>query len=318
MSQSHLRYLAHMSHNLDSIEYAPVSDSQRAAALALLVSQEPATERAGRIATILTALRSGTVSADTLVGANRGERLIAVAWGQILPGRTALLWSPRLAANETDGVADRLQAYLDEQLRAAGMRMAQAVLSDMKQPDAKRLLRVGYEHAADLLYLICPLEQVDTSFAGLDVDFVPYANSERERLSALVERTYTNTLDVPALDGVRDMSDVLQGYEQTGEYSPDRWFFIQHAGEDVGCLLLNDHPMQQQWELVYLGIVPESRGNGWGEQATRFAQSLARGAGRERLILAVDAQNDPAVNAYTKAGFFELLRRSVFLKIFGT
>ena len=96
----------------------------------------------------------------------------------------------------------------------------------------------------------------------------------------------------------------------------DRWFFIQRQGTDVGCLLLNDHPAEQQWELVYLGIVPEARGHGWGEQATRFAQSLARRAGRKRLILAVDATNDPAVSAYTKAGFFEVLRRSVFLKIF--
>lgn len=300
----------------DPIEYAPVSESQRAAALAMLVSTEPASEWPGRIATIVTALRSGDNSTKTLLGATRGDQLVAVAWGQILPGKTVLLWPPRLSQDASEAVGDQLQRCLDGELKAAGMRMAQAVLTDVAHPDAQRLLRVGYEHAADLLYLICPLKQRDAAVARLDVDFVPYGEAKRSRLAAVVERTYVSTLDVPALDGIRDMDDILRGYEHTGEFSPDRWFFIQHRGQDIGCLLLNDHPGQQQWELVYLGIVPEARGNGWGEQAARFAQSFARDAGREQLILAVDAKNDPAVSAYTKAGFFEILRQAVMLKIF--
>jgi len=305
-----------MDSTIDSVEFATVSDSQRAQALAMLASHEPACERTGRIATIVTAFRDADVSAATLVGATRDANLLAVAWGQILPGKTALLWPPRLATNESQAVGDRLQAFLDSQLEATGICMAQAVLSDCKHSDAARLERVGYTHAADLLYLVSQLLQFEATAAEVGIDFVQYTQADRKRLSDLVERTYIDTLDVPALNGVRDTDDVLSGYEQTGEFSPHRWFFIRNNDEDVGCLLLNDHPGQQQWELVYMGIVPESRGNGWGRQATRFAQRLAKDAGRERLILAVDATNDPAVGAYTRAGFFELLRRSVYLKIF--
>lgn len=305
-----------MDSSIDSVEYATVSDAQRAEALALLVSQEPASERAGRIATIVMALRGGEVAARTWVAATRGGKLMAVAWGQILPGKTALLWPPRQVASEHELIGDQLQAFLDSRLAAADIRMVQAVLADCEHADAKRLSRVRYTHAADLLYLACHLERCEATAIKFDVDFIQYTPADRQRLSAIVERTYGGTLDVPALDGIRDLADVLDGYERTGEFSPDRWFFIQSGGEDVGCLLLTDHPGQQQWELVYLGIVPEARGNGWGRQATRFAQRLANDAGRERLILAVDAANDPAVSAYTSAGFFELLRRSVFLKIF--
>ena len=305
-----------MDSTIDSVEFATVSDSQRPEALAMLVSREPAAERAGRIATIVTALRQSDVSAVTLVAARRGAKLLAVAWGQILPGKTALLWPARLAIDVHEAIGDRLQTRLDSQLAASGISMAQGVLADHEHVDAKRLERVGYTHAADLLYLVSQLGPCEVPVAELDIDFVPYTPADRKRLSAIVERTYINTLDVPALDGIRDMADVLDGYEQTGEFSPDRWFFIRNGGEDVGCLLLNDHPAQQQWELVYMGIVPEARGNGWGRQATRFAQRLAKAAGRERLILAVDATNDPAVSAYTKTGFFEMLRRSVFLKIY--
>jgi ribosomal protein S18 acetylase RimI-like enzyme len=264
----------------------------------------------------VTELREVAVSAATLVGATRDQKLTAVAWGQILPGKTALLWPPRLAPDEIESVGDQLQIFLDHQLQAASIRMAQAVLPDGEHSDARRLKRGGYLHAADLLYLISPLDRVAVTSDEFDIEFVQYTLDDRERLKTLIERTYIDTLDVPALDGVRDLSDVLCGYEQTGEFSPDRWFFLRNGGEDVGCLLLNDHPGQAQWELVYLGIVPEARGNGWGRQATRFAQRLAKAADRERLILAVDATNDPAVSAYTSVGFFELLRRSVFLKIF--
>ncbi|MEO8496908.1 MAG: GNAT family N-acetyltransferase, partial [Planctomycetota bacterium] len=197
-----------------------------------------------------------------------------------------------------------------------GISMAQAVLPDRRHSDAQRLERVGYRHATDLLYLVSQWGRSDVRPAEFDIDFVPYTHSDRQRLSAIVERTYADTLDVPALNGVRDLEDILNGYQLTGHFSPDRWFFLQSRGEDVGCLLLTDHPEQQQWELVYMGIIPAARGNGWGSQATRYAKQLAKAAGRERLILAVDAANDPAVSTYTKAGFFELLRRSVYLKIF--
>ncbi len=304
-----------MSVTTESIEYGIVQPSERGAALAMLVSRETAAEQAGRIASIVTALRQGDVCNDTLVGAKRGEKLVAVAWGQVMRGKTVLLWPARLGPGEDESIGDQLQRFLDTQLAANGIRLAQAVVPDRMHTDAKRLARVAYTHAADLLYLASVLGQVRDPPA--DLEFEPYQEEERSRLSALVERTYIDTLDVPALDAVRDIEDVLDGYQQSGEFSPERWFFIRSKGQDVGCVLLNDHPHQQQWELVYMGIVPEARGNGWGSQATRFAQRLATDAGRQRLILAVDAANDPAISAYTRAGFFELLRRSVFLKIFG-
>lgn len=303
---------------IDSVQYATVSGAQHAEALAMLVSRDPASERAGGIAAITTALRREGVSTATLVGAKRAATLTAAAWAQILPGKTALIWPPRLEVNESETVGDQLQKFLDSQLEAAGIRMAQAVLPDRENLDAQRLLRVGYTHAADLLYLVNMLGQgrAEVATAEFNIDFEQYTQAERNRLSELIERTYVDTLDVPALDGMREMDDVLNGYEQTGIFSPERWFFIRHGDEDVGCLLLNDHPERQQWELVYMGIVPEARGNGWGGQAARFAQQLAIDAGREGLILAVDVSNEPAVDAYTRAGFFEVSRRSVFLKVF--
>jgi ribosomal protein S18 acetylase RimI-like enzyme len=213
-------------------------------------------------------------------------------------------------------LADQLLQALNVRLAAAGVSLAQVLLPSADHEDARRLLRCGYQHAADLLYLVSFLQREPSAKPSRELEFEPYRESQRDRLAALIERTYAGTRDIPALDGQRDMEDVLEGYRQTGEFDASRWRFVRAGGEDVGCMLLADHPPLQQWELVYMGIVPEARGNGWGAEVTAQAQRLAREAGRERLVLAVDAANDPAISAYSQAGFVEWLRRAALMKSF--
>jgi hypothetical protein len=134
-------------------------------------------------------------------------------------------------------------------------------------------------------------------------------------MARLVERTYQGSLDCPALDGVRRIADVLEGYRAIGIFDPTRWIIARHREQDIGCLLLADHPRDHQWELVYMGVVPEARGHGWGVAIARHAQWLARQAGRKRLVLAVDAANLPAIAVYAAAGFVTWDHRSVYLRI---
>lgn len=305
-----------MAANHDAIEYGPAPEPLRAQALSLLLSQEPEEEKAGRLQEVAMAIQEDKSALDTLLTARRGTILMGSVWGRLLPGHTCVVWPARVINSEYGEVADQLQQYLDQQLVASGMQIAQAMLSDVENDDARRLLRCGYKHAADLLYLVSMLGKQRTETPDTALDFERYAPSQRRRLADLVEATYAESLDIPLLDGKRDMEYVLDGYEQTGVFSPDRWLLVRAAGRDVGCLLLADHPASQQWELVYMGIVPAARGKGWGAAVTAKAQELAREAGRERLVLAVDSHNDPAIAAYTKAGFVEWFRRSVLLKSF--
>ncbi len=142
-----------------------------------------------------------------------------------------------------------------------------------------------------------------------------YSSDTAERFAAVVERTYVGTRDCPRLDGVRPIGEVLEGYQAVGCFEPARWFLVRRAGDDIGCLLLADHPPHKLWEIVYMGIIPEARGNGLGLAVTRHAQWLAGTAGAERLVLAVDAANEPAIKGYAAAGFTSWDRRSVFLKV---
>jgi ribosomal protein S18 acetylase RimI-like enzyme len=133
-------------------------------------------------------------------------------------------------------------------------------------------------------------------------------------LQQVLAQTYQDTQDCPVLNGLRDVHDVLAGYRAMGVYADQWWLLMQYDGRDAGCLILTDHPADEQMELIYLGIVPEFRGRGFGLAATRHAQTLARRAGRRRLILAVDSANGPAQAIYRQAGFIRWDRKKVMLR----
>jgi ribosomal protein S18 acetylase RimI-like enzyme len=110
------------------------------------------------------------------------------------------------------------------------------------------------------------------------------------------------------------MDDVLEGYQATGKFRAENWLTVQTRGQDAGVLLLADHPVARHWELVYMGLVPEGRGRGLGRQITEYAQFLARRQNVERIVLAVDAANSPALAMYRSAGFEPWDCRTVYVR----
>jgi ribosomal protein S18 acetylase RimI-like enzyme len=64
-----------------------------------------------------------------------------------------------------------------------------------------------------------------------------------------------------------------------------------------------------------MGVVPEARGEQLGEQIVRRALRLAALRGAERLVLAVDEANVPALRAYRRAGFAVWDRRVVYARL---
>ena len=64
-----------------------------------------------------------------------------------------------------------------------------------------------------------------------------------------------------------------------------------------------------------MGVIPDARGNGFGSQIVRFAIARAAEAGAERLVLAVDQKNTPALAMYRDAGFTHWDRRTVYARL---
>ncbi len=271
--------------------------------------------RAKQIADTLSQWRDGVDPAAILLIARLGSEVVGGAWAQLQPGGTALISPPRAADGEPPATADRLLSKLLAALGGAKVRLAQALLTDDHGTDFERLSGQRFEHIADLLYMVALASTFPDAEPVGELEFEPYTESQQPRLAALVERTYEGTRDCPRMNGLRDTSDVVAGYRAAGKFDPARWFFLRHAGQDVGCLLLTEHPAHRQWELVYIGLVAEVRGRSWGIEAVRRAQFLAAQAHATCLLLAVDAANEPAVAMYAEAGFTAWDRRSVLVRV---
>ena len=97
----------------------------------------------------------------------------------------------------------------------------------------------------------------------------------------------------------------------SGEFDPSRWLLFRSRQRDAGVLLLNDHPQQDAWELVYLGVAPDCRGQGIGRAMLAHGLDMARAAKRACVLLAVDCRNEYASKVYDDLGFLESDRKAV-------
>jgi ribosomal protein S18 acetylase RimI-like enzyme len=246
--------------------------------------------------------------------ARRSDELRGAAWGQRQSGNFAVFWPPKLSPGEDEQTANALAESVVRALDEAATDLTQSLLSAPDASTINVLRHVGFRHLADLLYLTCEASRFPVAAPPCDVLFEPYDTAERGRLIRLVERSYEGTLDCTALNGVRDIEDVIVGYQGTGVFRAENWQFVRSEGEDVGVLLLADHPNARHWELMYMGLVPEVRGRGWGRQIARYAQWLGRGAAIERILVAVDAANSPAEAVYRSTGFELWEQRAVYLR----
>jgi GNAT superfamily N-acetyltransferase len=239
----------------------------------------------------------------------------AAAWVQSLPGNTAVLWFPP----GTTGIHESLLHAAANYVDSKRIRLAQMVVGENDGYSAELNSRCGFPRFAELAYLFAETMpaagQGGTTQKLGNLDFVPFAGDHPQRLGRLLEQTYIGTLDCPGLDGVRSMPDVLEGYRSQGRHTPGDWFFVRENGDDVGALILADHPGYGNCEVVYMGVVAEARGRGFGEQIMRFALQVAAAHGAERVVLAVDAGNAPALAAYRRAGFSPWDRRIVYARL---
>jgi mycothiol synthase len=271
---------------------------------------------------------------EGLIGAWRNGRLVGAVFSQIAPGKTADVWLPRLVADEPESTAGRLYAAMWELLTRRRVVLAQVQLSTVSQVEVARLRRGGFRHLANLLYLVSLVDHQDlpdgwgehsclpragknacrTFDATCVLHFEPYRAARHDQWAQVLDATCERTLDCPDLEDGRNAEDAMAGYRSIGVFDPSRWLIARHQQRAVGCLLVADHPAQDNMELLYLGLIPAVRGRGWGRQLARRAQGIARMAGRRSLVLAVDAANGPALQTYTAVGFQTWQQRRLYVR----
>jgi mycothiol synthase len=239
-----------------------------------------------------------------------------------VPGASALVWPPGIAGREGGGKRPSSPSTLEDclvhhavgWLRQRGVKLAQSLLAPEEAFLAAPLERNGFAHVTNLWYMRHGLElsarHLDTP-VRLDFDTV----ADNPLFGPTLLRTYEQTLDCPEVSGVRTLEEVLEGHRAQGRYDPDRWWLARLGTDPVGVLIVAEMPETGDWEVAYMGVVPEARRRGFGRELLLHALTEARAAGVPRVTLSVDARNLPAWELYRGLGFEPCEMRVVHLAV---
>ncbi|BAM02728.1 GNAT family N-acetyltransferase [Phycisphaera mikurensis] len=295
-------------------------------------SRSPRTERERRRAAAVLLLgragrdRESRSAAERFLAYAEGQRLAVslrtadAADGRPLavaalagPGRAAMVLVSPMRGPDAGPVARMLDDLVGG---LGGVRVAQALPEPERDAERAALAGAGFETLATLVYLEGAAEPArEDPLPGVGAGWVqeqPWSPAASGRFAAAIECSYAGTLDCPGLIGRRPIEEVIEGHRGAGgpgAFAARRWRVWSDPAGPVAVLLLARLPQEPTLEVVYLGVAPRARGRGIGRLLLRRAQAEAARSGAERVVLAADAANRPALRVYRSAGFRSVQRR---------
>lgn len=232
------------------------------------------------------------------------------------PGRvgTVIFSSSTAPGVRHDALVELLRTVTDKAI-ADGLAIVQSQQESNRVKDIAALSEAGYFRLAELIYMEMHLDDIhdDANNApqnsGSRFAWRDYNNFSESQLGELIAATYIDSLDCPAIVGLRNGNDIIATHKASGIFLPQSWWILECDGEPVGCVLTNDVSGSLSSEVVYMGVAPKFRGRGFGKIMINQAATDARKRNRQLLTLAVDTHNTPAKCVYDAAGFIETSRR---------
>jgi ribosomal protein S18 acetylase RimI-like enzyme len=249
------------------------------------------------------------------------ERIAGMCLWVPAPGRTAMIFAPSQSefpeCAPATGVA--VAAALED-ARTAGIVLIQAMLEPNDAAGKTLFASAGLVQLATLTYMERkPPMHPPTTELPTNFHLEPYSAKTHPMFLEAIAESYHETLDCPALTGMRSVEDVLAGHKAVGPFDPQLWSIVlqdQSAGPPkvAGCLLLSEIPARRGLELVYLGLVPFARGKGLGRILMQRVLSISARRHFDVATLAVDAANHPAVKLYRRCGYTSVAQRVAMVK----
>ncbi len=84
----------------------------------------------------------------------RSSEVVGVAAGHLQPGKIGMVWPPRSMSGESQSTSVDLLRGLVQRLKESGMQLVQAFPDIPSRSDEELLFASGFDHVADLLYLV--------------------------------------------------------------------------------------------------------------------------------------------------------------------
>ena len=243
---------------------------------------------------------------------NTSVGLVAISAGS---AATYLVTSPH-NMEEVETLATLLGKSLSH-LEGKSIALAQTVFDPNATLQIEAFRKAGFTHLAILNYLerkeyakIPDVPIVECSWESMET------NSDGD-LGPLLETTYLDSLDCPKIHGMRSIQDVIEGHRSAERYDPALWSICIHDGKQVGVILLNNTQVKSCMELAYLGVIPSTRGQGFGDVLLHRMALQMKALMCDRITLAVDSKNLPALSLYERWEFkMKSQRMTMIRKLF--
>jgi len=300
----------------DGLSYQRVEGRTKRAALALLLSGEADADNP---------------SVDQFLSFGKDHEMdLTECWAALLnghpqasallvpsAGRAGLFFMSNVKSSRAvDTMATLLNAACEAQ-SPQKLTLLQVLLDTGQEHEVAALRGAGFSSLATLGYMQRHADSNGKATLKLDhqdITVTNWSEANRSHFEDAVLASYEQTLDCPALLGLRKIEDVIAGHMSTGEFHPKLWFALRHGEEPVGAMLLNVIPQRNALELVYLGLCPKWRGLGLARQLVYHALALAPKYNTNQVILAVDEKNEPALKLYRKLGFVSTAKKHAMIR----
>ena len=224
------------------------------------------------------------------------------------PGASAtFLATPPKSNDEIEAIQELIQEGLIA-VRTPGISLVQTVMGTHEPLLEQAFKYAGFSKLATLTYMeqTRPPKQIRLQQG---IQFTQLSQQHDNILGQLLEETYVDSLDCPAIHGARKVQDIIDGHRGTDKQSAQVWSIAELGGVPTGVILLNTIPKSNRIELAYIGIAPRARGRGLSHSLMQHAVHQARKHNCTKITLAVDATNGPAIGLYKKWNFIEKHKR---------
>lgn len=260
----------------------------------------------------------GRLNLSGLLIAEAEDQLVGAALLMHQLDGVTLVWPPVIScqAMSPSAVEDALMQRMCEDIDEADSRLSQVLLAPGDTAESELVTRFGFEHLADLCFMARSVSADDVALSPNDgeLEFDVFDESRADRFAHVIERSYQDSLDCPFLDGFRSGRAALVSHRLSGQFDPAGWRLYRQGTDEIGIALMNEHPEQNAIELVYFGIVPEFRGQGFGRRMLSESIQAVAFTGRKTMFLAVDCGNIYANNLYGELNFTEVARRQAMVR----
>ena len=295
-----------------TIRVAPAIWAEVGIAAELLAASAAPEDRSRRRANFFQFVESGQLDCDSILLAHCDGVPCAVAVVQLFPTGTAVVVPPLDADGPiiTGPVAEALAIACVERLNSSNSRVGQIFLDASEVNRAEPFLSPGFQFVTSIDTWLCECD--DFEWSGDASRFEP-ADETTPGFGECLLRTYQGSLDVPEVHIERRAEDVLTSY-RAGQTGPPRWWLQKNlAGNPVGVLLLAEVTEGTMWEIAYLGMIPEARGQGLGGELVRWAKRETNRADVPFLSVSADARNAPALSIYLGNSFRSYRSQRLYL-----